>query len=811
MKAVSNDYKDAIKTMGREIDAKISYYNEEVELIELDSEKLNSISLHYEGNILKSVMKQLDIDSNEDIPIGTILECNFGVFTGSQYEYISFGNFIVYSSEKQEDTKSYKIVCYDKMLYTMKDYEAFATYPISVRNYLDALCTHLDLDFASISDDFTNYNREIPAELFLDANGESLDYTFRDVLDQIAEITASTICINDDDELEVRYLNNTNETLDEEYLKDVNVNFGEVYGPINTITFKRSADADAISVSRPSNLPDNQKNEIAISDNQFLNDDNRADYIDEILDRLYGLTYHLNDFSSTGITYLDLCDKYNITITDEETAQTTTYNCILFNDEIQITQGLVENIHTERPKESETDYNTTTKDDRSSNRTSLIVDKINNEIRSVVENNKQVDIIVNGKIEYELTKDETYQQDKVYYTKDGDEYNELNQYATYEGDRTGNPHALGLYQGVYSTTYQLTQDETFEDEFYYEKVEDTYVETSDTIIQPDKEYYIYYDGDYQLLFYDDSSGEYIYENEATHEQFIWLIGDDVPQEGEVGYPFYELLEDTYVVYTGPRTGSPKDLDLYERIETLIEYQLTDDTAFIIGKTYFEQVYEIGDTIPANTIYEAVRTPSVSEQVEGLDNKIDEQIKIEDGKITNVSNSVSTLQTSTYTKTQINSIATGIGYFASVDTTFGDTITYYSKNGSNYVIYTGPRTGNPSELGLYEYGKVEAVASETGKFDKDGLLIQKEDGNGNIISDTSGRFNEKGMQIKTKEDEEVFFSGYIEEGDTRFDVGSRKYAKDTIVYTKNLQSPGETILGNHCLIQDYLDGTGWFVL
>ena len=390
MKTITSDYKNAIKTLGREIDAKITYTlnNEEVEL---GGDMLNSITPHYEGGILRSVMKQLDIDSNQDIPIGTILECQFGVFTGSQYEYISFGNYVVYSSEKQEDTKSYKLVCYDKMLYSMKDYEAFATYPISVRNYLDALCDHIGLDFASISDDFVNYDREIPAELFLDANGDGLEYTFRDVLDQLAQITASTICINDDDELEVRYINDTNDEIDGEFLKDINVNFGQVYGPINTITFKRSADADAISVSRPANLPDDQKIEIAISDNQFLNDDNRGDYIDEILDELYGLTYSINDFVSTGITYYDLCDKYSVLVEDEENNTSTTYTCIMFNDEINITQGLVENIHTDLPEESETDYKTTTKDDRNSTRTNLIVDKVNNQIIALTSKTEQLE------------------------------------------------------------------------------------------------------------------------------------------------------------------------------------------------------------------------------------------------------------------------------------------------------------------------------------------------------------------------------------------------------------------------------------
>ena len=378
MKAVSNSYKTTIKELGREIDATIKYTLNN-EQIELGANDINSMTPHYEGNILKSVMKQLDIDCNQDIPLGTILEAKFGVKVNGTYEYISFGKFVVYSSEKQEDLKSYKIVCYDKMLYSMKDYENLnIQYPISIRDYLNAICTHLGLIFGSINDDFVNYDQEIPNELYLDANGESLNYTFRDVLDQIAQATASTICINNNDALEVRYISNSGETIDAEYLKDININFEEKYGPINTITFKRSADADAISKSIPADLSDDLKVEIAISNNQILNSDNRADYIDGILNILYGLEYYKNDFISTGITYLELCDMYDVEIDDH------TYNCIMFNDEIEITQGLVENIHTDLPNESITDYNTTTKDDRGTSRTSLIVDKVNNQITSVV-------------------------------------------------------------------------------------------------------------------------------------------------------------------------------------------------------------------------------------------------------------------------------------------------------------------------------------------------------------------------------------------------------------------------------------------
>ena len=208
MKTHTSNFKNQIKQFGKEIDSKITYIVGSEE-IELGNEELNSITPHYEGAILKSVMKQLDIDSNEEIPEGTIINYQFGLKVGNSYEYLNFGNYVVYKVEKQEDTNSYKITCYDKMLYSMVDYETMSiTYPITIKNYLTALCSKIGLTLKS--GHFANEDKLINIELYLDSDGNSLDYTFRDVLDEIAQATGSTICINEEtDELEVRYINNT--------------------------------------------------------------------------------------------------------------------------------------------------------------------------------------------------------------------------------------------------------------------------------------------------------------------------------------------------------------------------------------------------------------------------------------------------------------------------------------------------------------------------------------------------------------------------------------------------------------------------
>lgn len=382
MKTHTTAFKNNIKKFGRQIDSVITYTIDGVTTT-LGKEDLNGVTPTFNGNILKSCMKELDIDSNVDIPIGTEINYQFGIKVNNEYEYLDFGNYIVYSSEKQEDTFSYNIVCYDKMIYSMKEYENLnITYPITIRSYINAIATKLGLTFANNSDEFANYEKQILSELYLDAEGKTLGYTYRDVLDELAQVTASTICINAEDEIEVRYLNNTQDTIDEEYLKDVNVKFGETYGPINVLTLSRSADADIIRY--PEELPENPV-ELKISNNQILNGNDRSTYMTAIYSVVNGLTYSINDYTSTGICYYDLCDRYYVRIGEN------TYPCIMLNDTIEITQGLEEKIYTEKPDESVSEYKYTSTTDQQINQTYLIVNKQNQTIEAVITNVSEQD------------------------------------------------------------------------------------------------------------------------------------------------------------------------------------------------------------------------------------------------------------------------------------------------------------------------------------------------------------------------------------------------------------------------------------
>lgn len=231
MKSRTSEFKEEIKTLGKQQSVRITYTLNNEQII-LTDEDINSATPNYEASLLKSIMKVLDLESNIDIPLNTEIKFEYGLLVNGAYEYLNYGNYIVYSSEKQEDTLSYKITCYDKLLYSMKDYEHIEVdYPCKIKKFLTELCKKIGLEFKDST--FANQDREFANELFMTINEDgtysSMGYTYRDVLDQIAETTGGCICLTLDDKVEVRYINETNDTINEEYINDTNVNFGEKY------------------------------------------------------------------------------------------------------------------------------------------------------------------------------------------------------------------------------------------------------------------------------------------------------------------------------------------------------------------------------------------------------------------------------------------------------------------------------------------------------------------------------------------------------------------------------------------------------
>ncbi len=368
MKQVSNNFKTYIKTNGKQLDCKIVITDDLI----LGKKDVNSIQPFFNTTLFKTVMCGLEIDSNTRIAEGTEFKAKIGVkFKNSAYEYIEYENYTVYKCERQEDTESYKITAYDKMLEAMVDFDMEVSQSLTTRQYLVSIFEWLNWDTTGIPATFVNSTKLIEPNIHT-----GIGYTFRDVLDEIATITGAFIYFKGDIPY-LKYINETNEIIDEMYLSQDDVTIGKKYF-INSLIFSRAEESDNIYRKDNESITQKGLSEFKISDNQILSTNNRADFIDGLWDYLKTLEFYIFDIKSTGIMWLEVADKFTIKVHNN------TYPVVLLNDETTVDQDIEEHLYADEPEESETDYKCASDTDKKINQTNLRVDKQNQRIEGLI-------------------------------------------------------------------------------------------------------------------------------------------------------------------------------------------------------------------------------------------------------------------------------------------------------------------------------------------------------------------------------------------------------------------------------------------
>jgi hypothetical protein len=403
-------FKTAIQEYGKEITASFICGG-----IEYSGDRIVSMIPHYDGELFKSVMRCLDIQLDgvrELIPGGSaivgdaiagiavvgitetssdtspITSAKFGVKAPGEadYNYKEYGTYIIKEAMYDDESSTLNLECYDLMIQSMVPYDLILPYPesteesgITVKDLLDAVCNRFGWNIGY--DTFTNSDVVIDGEKF------DSSYTFRDILDQIAQVAAGVISFKGNS-LCVLYPTSSGETIDPTNLQSLTI--GEKYGPVNSVVLARTPQEDNIYRQDESSIVANGLAEIRIENNQIM-DSHRDDFIEAIFDRLNGLQFYLYELQSFGIGYLDLCDIFTLETMDGER-----YETLMLSDELQITQALSENSSLTAPEAAETDYTAASTADKLIKQTILKVDKQAQEITALVSKTDSVTNEVSG-------------------------------------------------------------------------------------------------------------------------------------------------------------------------------------------------------------------------------------------------------------------------------------------------------------------------------------------------------------------------------------------------------------------------------
>lgn len=355
---ISKKILEDIQKFGKKISLKITIDDEIYE-----KDDIISCTKSFNGDMLKSVMQYVDVELFGLIDVkDKEINIEFGVCVEEPYEYISWGSFIVDNEtiEKSIDKNTTKFTAYDYLCKSCVDYADLGiTYPITVKEYLNAICKHLGYTLQTQT--FINDEKIIDEEKFLVES-----YTFRDALDHIAGATASVIVVKGN-RLYVKYPTDIGITVDENNLKTMNLL--EKFGPINSLVLSLQPQEDNYYMQDAESIEINGLTEIKISNNEILNK-HREDFANEIFENLKGLYFYPFEIESFGFAVFEPYDLIHIKDTDGNI-----YQSVVLNDTITVTTGINEKFYTVRPEVTETDYSKATQDKKMLYRTLLEVDK----------------------------------------------------------------------------------------------------------------------------------------------------------------------------------------------------------------------------------------------------------------------------------------------------------------------------------------------------------------------------------------------------------------------------------------------------
>ena len=395
-------FKEAIKEYGKEITASFVCGG-----VRYKDEQIISMNPHYEGSLLGTVMKCLDIELDSELldnpsaiagiaiagkavagvveatDRNTIKSARFGVkaFGDMDYSYVEYGTYIIKESAKDEEQQSVSLACYDFMLQSMIPYDLALDYSagVTVKGFLDAICDRLGWNKG-----YTTFHN---SDILIDEEKYDVSDTFRDVLDDIAEVAGGMIGFVGD-ELQVIYPTDTGEIIDEENLKTLKI--GKKYGPVNSVVLSRSPQEDNIYRQDADSIAQNGITEIRIENNLIM-DTHRDDFLEGICNALFGLSFELYELESFGIAYLNFGDIFAL-----KTADGVEHKTIMLCDDLKITQGVSEASRLTAPEATETDYKAASKTDKALNKTTLRVDKQAQEITALVTKTENIESTVDG-------------------------------------------------------------------------------------------------------------------------------------------------------------------------------------------------------------------------------------------------------------------------------------------------------------------------------------------------------------------------------------------------------------------------------
>lgn len=373
-------FTEALNTTGRMTSARILNNNTVV----FNDTTINSINLYWEAGPFKSVMRVAEVELNGIYLINDVrytdLQLGVSADVGVNFYYLSYGAFTVKECEQNLERKTTKLVMYDDMIKTMEKYDLNLTYPMTNYQFLTAIATRCGI---TLNQDVTNTRN-----MLLQRNTETYtdSYTYRDILDDFAEIQGTVYFISSDNQLHEGPRGYYPEPdLDETQLATIKI--GDKFTTVSNVVFARVPQED--NVHYPATVGTGEI--IRFENNQLVEGTlvegvpDRTVYLQNAYNgvRASVINYYPVEIESYGYLIYEPGDMVFFNITDES-GQVNEYKTYWYSTNIEFGQGIKEKMVCEVPVANETDFTKSTSESQIERNTYLYVDKVNGEIRSYI-------------------------------------------------------------------------------------------------------------------------------------------------------------------------------------------------------------------------------------------------------------------------------------------------------------------------------------------------------------------------------------------------------------------------------------------
>lgn len=328
----------------------------------------------FEGNLFKTIMKQIEITVKN---AGELKDKNvnfqYGIYVNNDFEFIDLGDYYIKDVEDDKGKTELIVTGYDKMIHFMKTFkqsELQLTYPCTMLTLVQKMCEVCGVELYSTN--FFNADLSVDEDYFT-----AQELTYRDVLEKVAESTLTTIFIKDNKLYLHKLADNPVEKLDSSYLTGLTVK--EKFGPVNALVLGRGDVEDNVEAKDDTSIAQNGRCEIRFDENEFV-EYQREQVIDEMFEQIKGLEYYAFEGSDVGVMWLEPCDLIEVEDNEEST-----YKTIYLKANITINTGISSDIEADIPKETNTEYKVTTKEEKKTLKVERLAKKNEGQIQDLIQ------------------------------------------------------------------------------------------------------------------------------------------------------------------------------------------------------------------------------------------------------------------------------------------------------------------------------------------------------------------------------------------------------------------------------------------